>query len=86
MSKERFLTKLRFASFGGIVPGPGRTIALQALPALWTHTAKLDTRSDALRVAASTSPVVRPRGNSPSAVAAGKEHGELPGLCKVERS
>jgi len=34
-----------------------------------------------------TSPVVAlPRGNSTSAVAAGKPHGELPGVCGVERS
>ena len=52
-----------------------------------TRSETADTHPDASRVRAPTSTVVAVlRGNSPSAVAAGKPHGELPRLCALERS
>jgi len=41
---------LRVASVGGIVRGPERPIAMQSLPALWTHAAKLRLRTPMHRV------------------------------------
>jgi len=60
---------------------------MQALPALWTHAAKLRLRTPVRRVWGL--PPLRwllyPAGTAPVLWLRGKPHGELPGLCEVER-
>ena len=79
---------LRLASVGGIVRGPERPIAMQALPALWTHASKVRISTPMRRVWG-----LRPlrwllylAGTAPVLCLWGKPHGELVGLCEVERS
>jgi hypothetical protein len=79
---------LQLASVGGIVRDPERPIAIQVLPALWTHAPKLWIRTPIscvwelpplrwLLYTTETAPVLWLQG---------KPHGELPGLCEVGRS
>jgi hypothetical protein len=72
----------------GIVRDLERPIAMQGLPALWTHTAKLRIHTPISRVRGL--PPLRwllyTTGTAPVLWLWGKPHGELPGLCEVGRS
>jgi hypothetical protein len=60
---------------------------MQALPALWTHAAKLRLRTPVRRVW-ELPPLwwmLYPAGTAPVLWLRGKPYGELPGLCEVER-
>jgi hypothetical protein len=65
-----------------------RPIAMLALPALWTHAAKLLLRTPVRRVwvHATLRWLLYPAGTAPVLWLRGKPHGKLPGLCEVGRA
>jgi len=78
---------LRPASVGGVVPGSKGRYAMQALPALRTHAAKLRLSASVRRVwgLPPVRWVLNPAGAATVLRLWGQPHSELPWLCEVER-